>query len=109
MYQLNFHQCTFCYPIIKVWIMMILVLCVSGCTENKASFERKQLFDSDWKFLGDTTIAASKILMMKTGVVLTCHTIGVSKAKLALKIQQVVPEGISLLVSDGTGKHSKLG
>jgi beta-galactosidase len=61
MYQLNFHQCKFCYPIIKVWIMMILVLCVSGCTENKASFERKQLFDSDWKFfLGDTTIAASK-------------------------------------------------
>jgi beta-galactosidase len=41
--------------------MMALVLCVSGCTENKASFERKQLFDSDWKFfLGDTTIAASK-------------------------------------------------
>ncbi|MCF8357899.1 MAG: DUF4982 domain-containing protein [Prolixibacteraceae bacterium] len=41
--------------------MMVLVLCVSGCTKNEANFERKQLFDSDWKFhLGDTDIASSK-------------------------------------------------
>ena len=39
---------------------MVLVLCVSGCIENEANFERKQLFDSDWKFdLGDTELAAS--------------------------------------------------
>jgi beta-galactosidase len=46
---------------LKVLVFTLLVSCFSSYAQNFAGIERKQLFDSNWKFfLGDTAAARSK-------------------------------------------------
>jgi beta-galactosidase len=50
-----------CYPIQMLLLFVLLTTCFSGYAQKQAGFERKQLFDYNWKFfLGDTVSAKSK-------------------------------------------------
>jgi beta-galactosidase len=61
MHLSNFHKGKYYFPIINTWIFLLLIISISGCNKNETGSERKQLFDSDWKFhLGDTAVASSR-------------------------------------------------
>jgi len=50
-----------CSCIRMVLLLLLLTTCLSGYAQKQASFERKQLFDYNWKFfLGDTASAKMK-------------------------------------------------
>lgn len=61
MYQLNSYKSNCNHTKLKILVLTLLASCFSNYGQSSAGIERKQLFDTGWKFyLGDTTDAGSK-------------------------------------------------